>query len=167
MARMRKAKLATLIVVGEGLHESAFLRHMKNLYDDRHTGQTVKIDSADGGSPLDIIKTTTRKYRHADYDRRYVLMDSDVSIRQQDYDAARKARIKLVISTPVCLEGMLLEVVGQRAPLTNMACKAALHPQLTGSPVETYSYAKLFPKTVLDSTRKEQIVTLRAVIANK
>lgn len=167
MRRPRKVKLTALIVVGEGPHEKAFLNHMKSLYDGRATGQTVKVDSADGGSPADIIKTTIRKYRHTHYDKRYVLMDSDVCIGQQEYKVAQKAKIELVISTPVCLEGMLLEVLGQTAPATNRACKSALHPQLAGLPTDRISYANKFPKAVLDVTEKEQIVTLRDVIANK
>ena len=163
----RKVKLTALIVVGEGPHEKAFLNHMKSLYDGRITGQTVKVESADGGSPADIIKTMIRKYRHTDYDKRYVLMDSDVYIGPQEYKVAHKAKIKLVISTPVCLEGMLLEVLGQFAPATNRACKSALHPQLAGPPTDRRSYANKFPQAVLDVTEKEQIVTLRDVIANK
>ncbi|WP_250656067.1 hypothetical protein [Alkalimarinus coralli] len=162
----RKVKLASLIIVGEGPHDKAFLNHMKRLYDG-DTGQTVKVDSADGGSPADIIKTTDRKYKHAAYDRRYILMDSDVTIRQQDRDRARKLKIQLVISEPICLEGMLLEVLGQKAPDNNDSCKAKLHPQLCGPPTNHNSYSECFPKLVLDKTNKEQIVTLRQIIANK
>lgn len=164
--RPRKVKQSALVVVGEGPHDKAFINHMKRLYDDRGSGQTVKVDSADGGSPADIIGTTIRKYKHADYDRRYILMDADVPIRQQDFDTARKAAIELVISTPICLEGMLLEVLGEPAPSTNGACKAALHPRLAGQPTTPQSYAVLFHKHVLDTTQKEQIVTLRKVIGN-
>ena len=128
--KSRSVKLASLIVVGEGAHDKAFISHMKSLYDGE-TGQTVKVDSADGGSPKDIIKTTDRKYKHTAYDRRYTLMDSDVPITQQDRDSARKLKIQLILSEPVCLEGMLLEVLGQRAPNTAASCKASLHPQLS------------------------------------
>ena len=165
--KRRQVKRATLIVVGEGPIEKAFIRHMKNLYDGQNTGQVVKVDSADGGSPADIIKTTVRKYSHAEYDRRYVLMDSDVNIRQQDYDAARKAKIDLIVSRPVCLEGMLLDVLGLPVPDTNASCKAALHPQLSGPPTQADSYAEKFPKPVLDAISKEQIVKLRKSISNE
>ncbi len=80
--KSRRVKLASLIVVGEGAHDKAFINYMKSLYDGE-TGQIVKVDSADGGSPKDIIKTTDRKYKHTAYDRRYILMDSDVPIKSR------------------------------------------------------------------------------------
>lgn len=162
----RKAKLATLLIVGEGPIDKAFINHMKGLYGGQHTGQKVKVDSADGGSPADIIETTIRKYRHAHYDKRFILIDEDVPIRQQDYDSARKAKIELVVSKPICLEGMLLDVLEQDIPSTNAGCKASLHPQLSGSPRQPESYTDKFPKAVLDVTPKEQIVMLRKFIAN-
>ncbi|TOB29846.1 hypothetical protein, partial [Vibrio parahaemolyticus] len=70
-----------------------------DLYDNRNTGQKVKVESADGGSPRDILKSAL-KNRHADYDKKYVLMDSDVAVSQQDRDFARKNRIEIIQSTP-------------------------------------------------------------------
>jgi hypothetical protein len=34
---------------------------MKSLYDHRDSGQKVTINSADGGSPHDVIKTAIKK----------------------------------------------------------------------------------------------------------
>ena len=144
-----KVKLTTLIIVGEGPHDKAFLNHMKSLYDDRTTGQKVKIDSADGGSPADIINTIIRKFRNTEFDKRYILLDSDIPIKQQDRERAKKAKIELIESTPVCIEGMLLEVIGHRVPRTNQACKGALHPQLSGKPTTAKSYTTLFTKELL------------------
>jgi len=157
MARriLRRVKLTTLIVVGEGAHDKAFLNHMKSIYDGRTSGQKVTINSADGGSPVDIINTVIRKHSHTDFDKRYVLLDSDVPITQQARIRAKRSKIELVESTPVCLEGMLLEILGQRVRGTNGACKAALHPQLAGQPTNPRAYVALFPQQVLDATVKE------------
>ncbi len=165
--KSRKVKLATLIVMGEGPHEKAFLNHMKHLYDDRTTEQKVTIDSADGGSPHDIINSVVRKHRHTDFDRRFVLLDSDVNIEPKDRELARKNRIVLIESKPVCLEGMLLDILDERVPRTNQACKDALHSQLSGKPTIASSYADIFTKDLLDSTEKEQIIVLREVISNE
>jgi hypothetical protein len=163
--RNLRAKLTTLIVVGEGPHDKAFLKHMQKLYDG-DTGQKVTIDSADGGSPYNIINSTDRKYKHAAFNRRIILMDSDVTIRQQDRDLARKNKIEIITSEPLCLEGMLLEVLKRRVPATAQACKAALHPDLSGHPTQPESYSELFPKPVLDITPKQQIQRLKEVISN-
>ncbi|MFC1749617.1 hypothetical protein ACFL2V_12515 [Pseudomonadota bacterium] len=164
--KRRKVKLATLIVMGEGPHDKAFLNHMKGLYDDRKTGQIVKIDSADGGSPRDIINSVIRKCRHTEFDRRYILLDSDVTIPQQDREKAKKAGIVLVESKPICIEGMLLDILGQSVPGTNQGCKDSLHPQLSGEPTVASSYAVLFTQDLLDNTEKEQIIVLRDAISN-
>lgn len=162
----RKVKLSSLIVVGEGPHDKAFINHLKDLYDNRNTGQKVKVESADGGSPRDILKSAL-KNRHADYDKKYVLMDSDVAVSQQDRDFARKNRIEIIQSTPWCLEGMLLDALGERVPDGNEACKRKFHSMLAGAPTDKNSYKIRFPKEVVDGSEKEQLVTLRELLSNK
>ncbi len=157
----------SLIIVGEGAHDQAFLNHMKELYDGRETNQTVKIESADGGSPKDIIDVAIKKSKIADYDKRYVLMDADIPVSIEERLHAKKKKIVLLFSEPLCLEGMLLGVLGQKAPSTNQACKDDLHPQLAGKPTEKQSYRLKFSKPVLDTTMKQTIVDLRKLIANQ
>lgn len=165
--KIRRIKLATLLIVGEGAHEKAFLQHMKSLYDGE-TNQTVKIDAASGGSPIEIIDETIRKFNHADYSRKVILLDSDVVIRQQDRDKARKNKIELIVSYPVCLEGMLLEILGQKVPdhASGTDCKRRLHSLLQGEPTNPKSYERLFPKCKLDTTTKEQIIRIKNLICN-
>ena len=167
MKKIRRIKLATLLIVGEGVHEKAFLQHMKSLYDSENN-QAVKVDAASGGSPIEIIDDTIRKFNHADYSRKVILLDADVTIRQQDWDKARKNKIELIISDPVCLEGMLLEILGYKIPefSSSTDCKRRLHPLLAGEPTKALSYARLFPKEVLDVVIKEQIVRLKKLICN-
>lgn len=167
MKKVRRVKLATLLIVGEGAHEKAFLQHMKSLYDGNNN-QTVKIDAASGGSPIEIIDETIRKYNHADYSRKVILLDADVVIRQQDRDKARKNKIELVVSEPTCLEGMLLEILGHKVAEFSAAadCKKKLHSMLAGEPTKPASYANIFPKEVLDSATKDQIVKLKRLISN-
>ncbi len=160
-------KKTTLIIVGEGLHEKAFLTHMKSLYSGRDSGQTVKIDTANGGSPHDIIKGTIRKISHLAYDRKFILMDSDVEINDQDLAQAKKQGIHVLLSEPICLEGMLLDILGESIPTTAKQCKSLLHPKLAGKPTEATSYAVKFTKAVLDDSNKVTIIELKAVLANK
>lgn len=167
MAKIRKVKLATLLIIGEGTHEKAFLLHMKSIYDGENN-QTIKVDAASGGSPIEIIDETLRKYNHADYDKKVILLDADVTIRQQDRDKARKHKIELIVSNPICLEGMLLELLGHNvtAYSSAIACKNRLHPLLSGLPTKPSSYAQIFPKSVLDTTTKDQIVRLKNLMSN-
>ncbi|MEY8212222.1 MAG: hypothetical protein RPT00_08170 [Gammaproteobacteria bacterium] len=160
-----KVKLSSLIVVGEGPHDKAFINHMKDLYDNRTSGQKVKVESADGGSPRDILKSAV-KSKHAEYDKKYVLMDSDVPVSQQDRDYARSRKIIIIQSTPWCLEGMLLDALGRQVPNGNNPCKQKLHPLLSGSATDKRSYAELFPKPFIDDSEKEQLVELRKLLSN-
>lgn len=164
--KIRKANIASLIVVGEGIHDRAFLNHMKDNYDGRKTGQVVKIESSDGGSPRNILMSA-KKSQEAAYDKRYVLMDSDVAIQQQDWAYAEKHKIKVILSTPICLEGMLLDVLGVNAGTCGDSCKAKLKPFLGGCPTKKNSYQKSFSKEVLDATGKGTIVSLRELISNQ
>ncbi len=163
--KIRRVQLATLIIVGEGAHEEAFLRHMASLYDGRETNQKITIKSADGGSPGDIIHSAI-KNRHSKYDRKYVLMDSDVKIPEKDIQTSKKNKVEIICSKPICLEGMLLDILDQKIPSTAQACKSSLHPKLDGLPTDKNSYSKLFDKHVLDNTSKEQIITIKKIISN-
>ncbi|KKA43467.1 RloB domain-containing protein [Salinivibrio sp. KP-1] len=163
--KSRRVSVTSLLIVGEGVHDRAFLNHMKGLYDDRHNGQTIKVESSDGGSPGNIIRAAC-KQKEAAYDRRFVLMDGDVEITEKDWSSAKKHGIEIIISNPVCLEGMLLSVLGERAGVDGSQCKAKLKPYLGGPPTNKASYEKSFPKPVLDETDKEEIVKLRALMSN-
>ncbi len=158
--------LKSLIIVGEGPHDQAFLEHMKSIYDSRFTNQTVKIEAADGGSPRDIINYLIRK-RHISFDKKLILMDSDVLLTQQDRDLARRHDITILQSDPVCLEGMLLSIIGESPGVKSEACKKKLHKRLSGLPTLKSSYSALFTKSLLDSTSKSQILQIRSYLLNE
>ena len=162
--KIRNQQQTTLIIVGEGEHEQAFLQHMKSIYDNRLSGKKVTLDFAGGGSPHDVIKYTVKQTQHRAFDYIYILMDSDVAIEAKDTKTAKEKNFILLQSEPLCLEGMLLEVLKQAALPTSQACKNKLHPQLSGSPTEASSYSPLFDKPVLDKTTKMTIVTLREIL---
>lgn len=163
---IKKVQLATLIVVGEGPCDKAFLAYMKSLYDVKETGQKVKLDAADGGHPDIMLKDMDRKYKHADYDKRVLFIDSDVEVTEVILARAKRLGIEIVQSRPLCLEGMLLDVLGSKVPRTSQACKEVLHPQLKGRPTLAQSYQELFPKDILDNTGKEAIVRMRKLLKN-
>lgn len=168
MKKTRKIKRATLLIVGEGAHEKAFLQHMKAMYDGE-TNQAIKIDAASGGSPIEMIDETLRKYNHADYDRKVLLLDGDVVIRQQDWDKAKKYKVELIVSEPVCLEGMLLSILGHNVSefATSADCKKRLHSLLSGEPTRPTSYGKCFTKALLDTSPKNQIIRLIELMSNR
>lgn len=170
MARKNKkrkfAQQTTLLVVGEGPCDRAFVNHMKALYDSRENGQKVTVQSADGGSPQSMINNTVKKYAHVDYTRRVMLLDSDVEIKRNDRSKAEQAGIEIVMSTPLCLEGMLLDVLKRKVGHTSQECKDMLHPLLSGEATRWESYSPLFDKPILDETDKAEIVELKLLLSN-
>jgi hypothetical protein len=165
MVRKRNVLLKTLLIVGEGDCEKAFLSHMKSLFDGRTSGQTVKVISADGGCPYDIIDSAVR-YRHAAFDRKFVLLDSDIPINSKAKKYAKKNKVELLFSTPFCLEGMLLTVLDEVIPHSSGLCKEKLHNMLSGTATKASSYEDLFSRDVLESTPIQQVEILRNLMRN-
>ena len=94
-------------------------------------------------------------------------MDSDVPVNQQDIKAAKNSDITILYSTPLCLEGMLLTVLGQKNLPTSKKCKDVLHPQPSGSPVLPISYEPLFTENILSLSKHPTIEELRSLLGNK
>lgn len=163
----RSVNKTTLLVMGEGEHDKAFLSHMKGIYHERRSGSKITLDFSSGGSPHDIIKDTVKKSLHVGYDKKFILMDSDVPVNQQDIKAAKDSGIIILYSEPLCLEGMLLSVLKQNIPHTAQKCKSMLHPQLSDNPALPKSYDPLFSKPLLDDTNHATVVTLRLLLGDK
>lgn len=153
--------------MGEGEQDKAFLSHMKGIYHERGYGSKITLDFSSGGSPHDIIKDTVKKSLHVGYDQKFILMDRDVPVNQQDIKAAKNSGIKILYSKPLCLEGMLLNVLGQNIPHTAQKCKSASHLQLSDSPARSKSYEPLFAKPVLDQSTHATIKQLRSLLDTK
>lgn len=167
MARRRTGKkLDTLLIVGEGSIDEAFINHMKFIFDSRNNGQKVTIDSGDGGSPHQVIRSTLRKHQHKDFNKMVVLLDSDVPIEEKTINLATKKGVELIISTPHCLDCMLLEVLGRNAGENCTICKRELHDLLGGKPTAKESYQSLFTAEILETCENPQIVRLKHLLKN-
>ena len=68
-ARKRRTAYHTVLVVGEGTTECAFLRHIKTLYNSRGCGVSVTIRNAHGKGPDHVVDYAIRQCRNAEYDR--------------------------------------------------------------------------------------------------
>lgn len=161
----KKIQQTTLFVMGEGEGDKAFLEHFKSLYNERNSGKKIKLDHAGGGSPHNVIKYTQKVTQHIEYDNIYILIDSDVMVKNDDLKIADEKGFVILYSTPICLEGMLLKVLNQPIPHTNDECKRVLYPQLSGNPTQKESYLPLFNKPVLDNSNHNTIVQLKEIFS--
>ena len=72
---MRKWQIQkTLLIVGEGNSEVAFLKHIKNIFCARGNGQQITIKNAHGKGAQHVIEWTIRQINIANYDQTAVLL---------------------------------------------------------------------------------------------
>ncbi|MFP8966774.1 hypothetical protein ACKC9G_09380 [Pokkaliibacter sp. CJK22405] len=171
MARKAKRPIVktTLLIVGEGADDEAFINHMKELFFRRQKGNKgPKIESGDGGSAGNIITNALRTFKADEYDCKLFVLDSDLPPNAEDSKKAREGGFDIILWSPQSLEGALLDVLGERVNEheTSQDLKKRLHPRLNGPHTQSRSYAALFPKVVLESTTNSSVVDVRNAISD-
>ena len=152
----RKSREArpTLLVVGEGDCEVAFLKHLRQLYCSGGRGVTVTISNAHGKGPENVVEHTRRQARPYGFDQVVAFLDTDIAWSDQLKKAARQDKIALVGSTP-CLEGFLLSILQQQVPDVSSECKRALRRLVGQEMTEREHYEQDFPAPVLELARQK------------
>ncbi|MBI5752013.1 MAG: RloB domain-containing protein [Hydrogenophilales bacterium] len=145
----RRTVLKTVLIVGEGDTEKAFLDHLKRLYVTRGCGVSVTVRNAHGKGPGNVIDATMRHAKNGDFDIVAVLMDTDLPWTDEVRALAREHRICMVGATP-CVDGLLLQILGERVPAQSNRCKSAFHARLGRKPFVREAYEPDFSKPLLD-----------------
>jgi hypothetical protein len=91
--RSRPTSKTTLLIVGEGPDDQAFIKHMNQELRADNRGIKPRIEKQSGGSLGNIITNAVRKYGHLPFDQRVFVLDSDIPISQQDHDKAKSTAI--------------------------------------------------------------------------
>lgn len=68
----RKAQ-KTLLIMGEGLCDESFLKHVKSIYVQRRCGLAVTVRNARGKGPCNVIETAVRANAGSGFDVRAFL----------------------------------------------------------------------------------------------
>ncbi len=152
--RVRKPVLTTILLVGEGKTEVAFLSHLKSLYIQRNCGIKLTIKNARGKGPEYIINFAVRQRNNAAYDRVAVLLDTDLAWSDAIRKKARKNKLTLLGSTP-CIEGFLLDILMQHVPSETSACRQSCTDIIAGSLLEQESFQALFTHKLLEVRRAD------------
>lgn len=111
----RRVVVTTVLLVGEGDADVAFLGHLKTLYVPRGVGVSVTVRNAHGKGPENVLDTVICQSRNAHFDLKGALLDADIPWTAVLEKQARQQRIQLIGAKP-CLEGLLLSILGQHAP---------------------------------------------------
>lgn len=147
----RHAK-TTVLIVGEGDTERAFLDHLRTHYVTRSCGVSVTTRNAHGKGPENVVDVAIRHANGADYSIVAVLMDTDLPWTPALRKQARTKKICLIGASPCC-DGLLLEILGDPVPVSSYQCKAKLFQRLGRKPVVKEAYASEFSKALLDVRR--------------
>ena len=76
-AKPTRSSKTTVLVVGEGPTEKAFLQFIKELYIMRDADIVVKVECGSGGAPCSVVQRAIRLRGSRAYDKCFVLFDAD------------------------------------------------------------------------------------------
>lgn len=147
----REAK-TTVLIVGEGDTEKAFLDHLKSHYVTRGCGVSAAIRNAHGKGPENVVDVAIRHARGADYTLVAVLMDTDLPWSPALRKLARTKKVCLIGASPCC-DGLLLSILDEPVPEESAQCKTKLIERLGKRPVIAEAYRNDFTKVLLDGRR--------------
>lgn len=145
----------TLLIVGEGRHEEAFLNHLKQLYVPRGCGLSVTIKNARGKGALHVVKWTAGQIANAEYDHVAALLDTDTDWDAKTDKLARTRKIQVLKSEP-CFEAMMLRLIGKTATGDAHVLKKQFAPYVNNDATLRDHYAAHFGPDCLQAGRDKE-----------
>ena len=145
----------TLLIVGEGRTEEAFLSHVKKLYAPRGCGLSVTIKNARGKGARHVVEWTCRQTANADFDTVATMLDTDQDWSEAVARQARAGRIVVLKSEP-CFEALMLRLLGQSDAGDAKSLKKAFAPYVNNDATTPENYSRNFDKAFLESRRNQE-----------
>lgn len=157
----------TLLVVGEGYAEVAFLKHIRNLYSNEQNASSMMIANARGAGAQHVVPYAVKAARFCAHDQVAVLLNAPVDWNERVAALARTKKISVLVALP-CLESPLLHVHGGRSEQPMENCKKDFQERFGGEIDGELLLEKFFRKEVLDEARGrvpmlDQLLTLLSV----
>lgn len=144
----------TLLLVGEGETDVAFLTHVKSLCAPRGCGLQVKVICAHGKGARHVVDVAKRHGDHAAYDTVAALLDTDTDWTEGVRARARSFGIRLLLSDPR-IEAMLLRALGHKTG-NGGADQKRRFACVVKDPLVPISYEPLFDKDTLQRVRQRE-----------
>lgn len=141
----------TILFVGEGKTEVAFIKHLKSLYQAERF-PPVRVDTQDGHDAGQILRTALKRSDTEARDAIVCLYDLDTALPVGDLNKANRKKFVLIGSQP-CIEGFMLDILETARPHSTKGCKHKMHPMLGGKETDPSSY-RLFTKEILQRSRQ-------------
>jgi RloB-like protein len=151
MSKSRPQK-QTLLLVGEGYDEEAFLKYLKSHLVGRESGLEVKIKNAKGKGAKHVIEWTIRQAKQAEYDMVAAMLDTDKDWNPMVKKQANSEKIIVLESDP-CFEAMLLRLYGVTPERDSKKLKRQFEPYVNNAATVSENYAEYFNPDALKSKR--------------
>ncbi|MEI7463086.1 MAG: hypothetical protein WCK03_01665 [Candidatus Taylorbacteria bacterium] len=142
----------------EGESDEVFLKHLNILFG-RDSGSRLTVKSPHGNGDA-VLKTAIESFEA--FDRRVALYDNDRPPQEKHLKAAHRKKIQILTCSP-CIEGLLLEILGEKPSSSSAECKRRLEQLIGQSLTSLQTYERHFPLTLLTSCAAH-IGTLRALL---
>lgn len=161
----------TILIVGEGYTEKAFLQFVKETYITRDSDVAVQIECGTGGAPCSVVEKAIRLRGSRAYDKCFVLCDADRPLEKDGTLKSRmqkKPHIEVLNATP-CIEGLLLAISKHphfsQKSATSDSCKRDFEAQYLNEDKKTdkRAYASCFSRKIFDK-RRNSIAELNAIL---
>lgn len=146
--RVARRTRPTILFVGEGKTEVAFIKHLKSLYQPERS-PPVRVDTQDGHDAGRILRTALKRLES--WDAIVCLYDLDKALPIGDLNKAKRKKFVLIGSEP-CIEGFMLDILEQARPHLTRDCKHKMHTMLGGKETDHNSY-RLFTIEILEQRR--------------
>jgi hypothetical protein len=151
MAKAEWKKRKTLLIVGEGYHDVAFLNHVKQFPGVCGHGVQISIKNARGKGALGVIDHAIKLSANIDYDQVAVLLDTDTDWSPAAQKLANDHKIQVLPSDP-CIEALLLRAIG-KIPGAAKDLKKQFAPFVNNDPLQAKNYADHFGLATLQGAR--------------
>jgi hypothetical protein len=145
----------TLLIVGEGYHEEAFLNHVKQLYAPRGCGLSVTVKNAHGKGAKHVIDWTIRQIANTAYDAVAAMLDTDTDWTAAVGKQAKAKKIRVLASEP-CFDAVMLRLLGKNPVGDAKTLKKHLAPYVNDDPTMRQNYAAHFGPECLEAGRANE-----------
>lgn len=153
--RKKPSVRKTLLIVGEGHSEKAFINHLKSHYCVREIN--VDVVNARGKGPEHILNYALSCQDYSPRNFVGVLLDTDLKWPSDLVKRTAEQGFQLIGTIP-CIDGFLLDLLKEKKPNSSQKCKEKLQKILPGPSTDKDTYAVILSKTILDKARGENEV---------
>lgn len=144
----------TVLVVGQGYAEEAFLKYLRELYTSKTDGRSLTVRNARGNGAESIVSDTVRIARLLPHSQVASLFSADADVGARVAKDAHKRKILPVCCDP-CIEAVLLRMHGDTA-VRNPADHRRVFEERFSLPANVARvYPSHFPQVLLEAVRAD------------